>query len=496
MQPEDLAAALRAALPPELHAGAAALARLLADVANGALAADVAAARISGDTALAALVAALAGQRLQADRSLVAFGAGSQIGDVTIGDVAGGDMVKLNVVVQESPRTTRRLLFVLGGIALVVVLAAAVLVQNVLRGSQQLRRAQLAIGADVLENMTSLDFRIGFVESALADLPNQNAAATTYALFLKQQRASLQQALNSRPIAGGPNESLLQVLVDSRADPTVVRSFYTNLVQTQNDADTLLGELDSLGLASGDALRQERLRHLDLARRSLRADSQIAYLWGLWALRTIDAPIDNVQAGLSAVKNLAPKQLVTQDEIAAALQRETDTLKQLQQERVALAGAAAAGLVDATAIKPDDTWDKVVGKAIALRKRGDIEQSVAAFRRYGEMFAAADPTAAQYSQVAQAFTRQAAKLGLESAVYVYDIEQGSAGQRAGLQVGDIVVEIAGQPTSNASTFEQAVSSVSQFPFDVSIRRLLPDGTFAEQMVSIPALPMGISIMPI
>lgn len=85
----ELAQALEDALPPELKHQAAGLAQALV----AAAASDGSAA--AADPHYAAAVQALAGQRVRAGAALIDFGAGSQLGDVQIGDVAGGDLVKL-----------------------------------------------------------------------------------------------------------------------------------------------------------------------------------------------------------------------------------------------------------------------------------------------------------------------------------------------------------------------------------------------------------------
>lgn len=82
--------ALGTALPPDLRAGLAALAALIDSRAAG------------GDPgagpAIAELLRRLAGRQIPAGSSVIAIGDGSQLGDITISDVAGGDVVKLSVI--------------------------------------------------------------------------------------------------------------------------------------------------------------------------------------------------------------------------------------------------------------------------------------------------------------------------------------------------------------------------------------------------------------
>jgi hypothetical protein len=99
---EQLRAALGPALAGHDPAVATALVTLLADVVAGRIAADDAQHHVAAISGLSALLHELAGQELQVGRSMISFGAGSQIGDVTIGDVAGRDVIKLGVAIQQT----------------------------------------------------------------------------------------------------------------------------------------------------------------------------------------------------------------------------------------------------------------------------------------------------------------------------------------------------------------------------------------------------------
>jgi hypothetical protein len=96
---------IESALRPLLPAGdrAAALAQLLAAVAAGALDPAQAQARLAADPALAEVLRALAGQSVTAGQSVISFGSGNQLGDVSIGDVAGRDLFKLALTVVAQP---------------------------------------------------------------------------------------------------------------------------------------------------------------------------------------------------------------------------------------------------------------------------------------------------------------------------------------------------------------------------------------------------------
>lgn len=101
LNPTDLERALRDALPLEQHAQAPALALaiLAAAQGNGHTALT--------DPALRPALRALAGEEVRSDGALISFGAGAQMGAVSIGDVAGRDVVRvaLNLAVPPSTLT-------------------------------------------------------------------------------------------------------------------------------------------------------------------------------------------------------------------------------------------------------------------------------------------------------------------------------------------------------------------------------------------------------
>lgn len=97
-----LAPALAAALPPELADRAPALAAALAALAAGG---GPAAAPLAPE--LKAALRALAGAEVEAATARVSFGSGNQFGDVTIGDIVGGDKLTVSVALPASRLSPR-----------------------------------------------------------------------------------------------------------------------------------------------------------------------------------------------------------------------------------------------------------------------------------------------------------------------------------------------------------------------------------------------------
>ncbi len=98
----EIESALRAVLPGLLHEHLAGLARLVADTAGKELAPAEAQARLAAEPAIASLLTALAGKAVDCGGTTLSFGAGNQFGTVTVGDVVGGHLIKINptVIVQ------------------------------------------------------------------------------------------------------------------------------------------------------------------------------------------------------------------------------------------------------------------------------------------------------------------------------------------------------------------------------------------------------------
>ncbi|MBX0331536.1 formylglycine-generating enzyme family protein [Oscillochloris sp. ZM17-4] len=88
---------LRAALPAEAQAQAPGLARLLSELADGTIRPEALGTRLAADPALAALLRSLVGQQINLGATALSFWEGSQVGDVSIRDVAGRDIITVNV---------------------------------------------------------------------------------------------------------------------------------------------------------------------------------------------------------------------------------------------------------------------------------------------------------------------------------------------------------------------------------------------------------------
>ena len=101
--PESVKTALRALLPTTPHAHIATLAKLVAEAASGFISPDDVQAHLAAEPAVASLLQALAGRTIEVGTSTISFGSGNNIGSITIGKVAGRDLIEINLYPQQRP---------------------------------------------------------------------------------------------------------------------------------------------------------------------------------------------------------------------------------------------------------------------------------------------------------------------------------------------------------------------------------------------------------
>lgn len=388
---------------------------------------------------------------------------------------------------------------------------------------RKLEEAKRLIAEEVLTNITNLDARLGFVGQALADdrfderlraareqvSPALNQAFDpSYRRLMRQQEiASLRGAFASRPLSD-LGASLMQVLSEGNADPELVKTFYSNLTEVQDVSESLLQELSTAAAQTSTDPRetQHYQKRVQLAVARLLNRSQIAYLSGLMVLNSLKVVLPEAQERLQTLQHLEPRHLISQDEAALLLAAQLEEAQRLVTERTAIVQEAESFRDDALAqytqlsdeltIKPSDSWNMVVAKAISLRQLGNTAEAVAAFSRYGEMFAKTDPTAAQYARTAEQFTLQLNTLGLQGGAYIYEIAQGGVADRSGLEVGDIVVKYGDETIASVEDMSAALQATATNTIELTYLRMSPSGIFQRQIVTVNPGPLRANLMPI
>ena len=491
----QLEAELYTRMPAELHNQVSELARLVVQATDS----QQHNAQIDASALLAPLLQQLRGERVQAGDALVTFGNGNQFNDITIGDVAGGDLVKLHVTFQDNPRTARRLGLIIAGLIVVVVLAGLVLAQNNAARARRLAQSQQALAADVFANINNLDAQLLFVDTSLSQSLATNAASSLQELIGLQQVAALQSGLNRNPLTSVLNPTLSEAVVESGANAERVQQFYQTLRIVEDNSASLLDSLSQLartGPQNGE-LRDQYKREADLSHRMFALNGQIAYLRALQVLSDFQTDPNAMNQQLALLQRLHPSSFASREELDSTLAAQDGALEALVTERATLLVQSQQELDQSLVIKNSDTWQAVVGKAIALRKRGQFAASMTAFKRYGEMFSASDTTAAQYAATGQQFTQRISELGVEGGIYIWDMQANNPAQQAGFQVGDIITTFNNQPVETVDGFEVAQKSVApDAVVPITVLRLQPNGSFTRQVITVKGRLADASIMPI
>lgn len=381
---------------------------------------------------------------------------------------------------------------------------------------KKIERAESLLSSEILTNISYIDNRLGYVAASLLDkemkgdlkviqeklgtLLNDSSSVSYRRLIAQDQVASLRQAFNGRPLRIEAGGTLIQVLIDGKVNPGKINAFYSDLAEVQDASESLLTNLSEVAASTNtasQAVKYDQRKKLALVIAKLRNRSMIAYLRGLIALESLGVSSSNIQNKLIALKYLEPKDLIGQSEVNALLNERLKEAESLASERKTLLQESQIALDKSLKIQNSDPWNVVVGKAIALRKRGQIAEAVAAFKLYGEMFSKSDPTAEQYSRTAQQFTIQAEQLNLEGGVYLYKILKEGAAVKVGLTVGDIIVGYGSKNITTVDNLTSAIESLSEGnPITITYLRMQKDGQLIQKTTSVPKGEIGAGLIPI
>jgi hypothetical protein len=393
---------------------------------------------------------------------------------------------------------------------------------------RKLERAKQMIAAEVIGNIEAIDARIGYVkvvttsdefndifDEELAKMRRkiapaaEDVAASAYRRLIAEQRVgSLRHALNSSPLRAEFGEPLIAVLAEAGSDSDAIRMFYDQLAEVTRATESMLSELSDLTKEEShrDSIWKDHdVRSVHLAADTLQNRSEAAHVAGLYVLNTLAISRSQVSHRLVSLNYLCPQRLVDEATIKKLMSkniRQLDDLlvrrKNLLRERQDLIRKEIDTHEDPTEIKPGDTWNEVVGKAISLRQLGRMTEALAAFDKYRQIFSSTDPTAEHYANTAQAFTQQLKSLGRTGGVYIYHVREEGTGAEAGLQVGDIIVVYNAKTITEMDDFVKAQDDSREgSTVRLTYLRLDPKTSrFTHHTVSIPGGPLGMGIMPI
>ena len=381
----------------------------------------------------------------------------------------------------------------------------------------EVQRAQDAITEELLRTVEKLDARIGYVvtatggaSGAVPGLPPAVAAGTE-ALMAEQRVASLQQLLNSAPLNIDLRAETTRRAAATGAAPALIGQFYDALADVTWATDALLTGLKRIASepSRDAAVARYHADRLRLLERRMRHASNVVLrqaLAVLWSMGVAPAAVD---PRLAALRHLEPRAmppdgpahglLLARDIVEqGAILAEQGRLEELSRTLFgATAQEAVAGPADDLAAKPDDTPQKLIMKARALRQLGKRARAIEMFALLGERFPGAIPTMATYVATAQAFTRD---FGLEpeeeGGVWLEALRPDGHAARHGLRDGDIVLAYGGRRISLTEQMKEAVAAApSGSPIEVVIARRGADGAYQRRKLAMPAADdLGIAMM--
>lgn len=94
---EQIVNALRQALPESFHLQVEGFARLLSEILQQHISSDEAREVFETDEAMSDVLSSLSGQQIHTDTSVISIERGGSLGDMSMGDVAQGNIIKLNI---------------------------------------------------------------------------------------------------------------------------------------------------------------------------------------------------------------------------------------------------------------------------------------------------------------------------------------------------------------------------------------------------------------
>jgi hypothetical protein len=353
----------------------------------------------------------------------------------------------------------------------------------------------------ILTNLSAIDARLSYIHTALQDdtfetelkaindkLAPSAAQQLTggYRQLVNQERiSSLRLTMNSRPLKQGVDVTLLSTLREAHVDESRLKKFFDEQIpEVEQATEMLYRVLTEPGFTAANPSLGERAyaaRRLAIQRKSLEIQSTYALLDGLDALHALGRQPDEVNVRLASLQNLTPRNLITQQEIAELRTQTKNRQEHMVEEKKQLLSEAGELLKEGTAalravenqlaIQPTDTWQAVVGKARSLRDFGRISDAVRAFDKYGQMFKDTDPTAMQYAETAKAFTQSIGRLDVTGGCYVFEVRANTPEAAAGFQVGDILIQLAGQPIPGMAELTKVYSEIKEEQVPLLLLRL-------------------------
>jgi len=377
----------------------------------------------------------------------------------------------------------------------------------------------------VLDNLVSLDTRLDLLRLIMADDGFGGALASVRddvapssqevfeagynELLSAQRQESLRSILADTPLKLIEPSLLTELLLDTRVPAATATTFVDALVAIDDRYGQLLDALGEVGepeLCSSSLAQEFQERNSDILVALVETQSEVAFALGQSVLAQTGQPTANMNARLSSLRILEPRNLPSANQANAAAATAVADYELALATRSDL-NTLGVELLDANlecyiainrdlSISADDPWNMVVAKAISLRQLGRQDEAIAAFELYRQMFSSSDPTADRYAATAQTFTEEMDSFSVvDGAVYVWAIEPGT--QAAGrVEVGDVVIELNNQAVRSVPDFERALAARDGVEALVMLVLRLDAGRFTLVEFEFEPVTIGISVMPI
>jgi hypothetical protein len=373
---------------------------------------------------------------------------------------------------------------------------------------------QRLISLDVLSATDTVGRELKGIRHRLAPALQESAREGYRRVMAEQRAASLQQAFNGTPVRSDQGEAMFRLLQETGADPAPVGRF-NEAVEAFSETSQKVVEATRAPAMTVTASSEElqtridkvQTERLDLACEAMSNQAQIAHVQGLLVLEALQQGRAAIDSSLSTLAKLSPRALIKPSQaqpLLADLARNEEARIQRKAQLLGQQDAAVRNALNAYArlerelrIAPTDSWETVVAKAVSLRQLGRNGDAVAAFAQYGRMFRDRDLGAERYASTAQQFSVKMKHLDVNGGVYVFEIRGGEPAAGYGLRVGDIVVELAGKPTTNMVEFTDALSHLPSGKSALLVHlRLERSGTFTRHETRVTDEPLSAGFMPI
>lgn len=267
---------------------------------------------------------------------------------------------------------------------------------------------------------------------------------------------------------------LMNLCEKAKLPADAVRAVYDGFKAVGDKQEWLINRLEHLSEAANRLEVEEALKDVEAAKDKILGWAGLAHVAGLKFLLNVVAPLqEEPKRMLATFRALKPNELQSPEalselertlaaDLAAGLDQgkmRVDELRQRIEEKKQALEEARARVRKKCEIAPDDEPGLVTGKARRLREAGLIDDSVAAFERYGKMFGNGGPeaeehlraeTVARYVKEAVALTKNLAEFGIEGGAFVFAFKDCPAAPP--FTKYDVAIKVNGHPTKDADTF--------------------------------------------